>query len=374
VTSHFGGMRNPLVIAWPDRIKAQGGTRTQFHHVIDIAPTILEAAGIPEPTEVNGVPQKPIEGVSMVYSFDDANAPGRRNVQYFELLGNRALYQDGWIASVRHGRLPWVTGLGSTTSFDQDKWELYDLTKDYSQYDDLAAKHPDKLKALEDEFWVQAEKYQVLPLDDRLTERLNPALRPSLAEGRSVFTYYDQARLPDSAAAPATQNRSYAITAYVDVPQAGAEGVLVAAGGVAGGFSLFVRDGHPVYEYNFDGLRRVQFAGDATLAPGPNVVRMEFRYDGGGLGKGANVTLLANDRKVAEGRLPVTIWVGKYSTDESFDIGLDSGSPASNDYASPNDFTGTLHKVVVDARPANLTSADQERIRTVQQQMRRGTE
>ena len=374
VTSHFGGMRNPLVIAWPDRIKAQGGTRTQFHHVIDIAPTILEAAGIPEPTEVNGVPQKPIEGVSMVYSFDDANAPGRRNVQYFELLGNRALYQDGWIASVRHGRLPWVTGLGSTTSFDQDKWELYDLTKDYSQYDDLAAKHPDKLKALEDEFWVQAEKYQVLPLDDRLTERLNPALRPSLAEGRSVFTYYDQARLPDSAAAPATQNRSYAITAYVDVPQAGAEGVLVAAGGVAGGFSLFVRDGHPVYEYNFDGLRRVQFAADATLAPGPNVVRMEFRYDGGGLGKGANVTLLANDRKVAEGRLPVTIWVGKYSTDESFDIGLDSGSPASNDYASPYDFTGTLHKVVIDTRPANLTSADQERIRAVQQEMRRGTE
>jgi arylsulfatase len=367
-------MRNPLVIAWPDRIKAKGGTRTQFHHVIDIAPTILEAAGVPEPTEVNGVPQKPIEGVSMVYSFDDANAPGRRNVQYFELLGNRALYQDGWIASVRHGRLPWITGLGSTTTFDEDKWELYDLTRDYSQHDNLAAKYPEKVTALENEFWVQAEKYQVLPLDDRLTERVNPALRPSLAEGRSVFTYYDQARLPDSAAAPATQNRSYTITAYVDVPQGGAEGVLVAAGGVAGGFSLFVKDGRPVYEYNFDGLRRLQFAGDTALAPGPTVVRVEFRYDGGGLGKGANVTVLANDRKVAEGRLPATIWAGKYSTDESFDIGLDTGSPASNDYAAPYDFTGTLHKVVIDARPASLTSGDRDRIEAVQQALRRGTE
>jgi arylsulfatase A-like enzyme len=374
VASHFGGMRNPLVVAWPDRIKAKGETRAQFHHVIDIAPTILEAAGIPEPTEVNGVRQKPIEGVSMLYSFDDPNAAGRRSVQYFELLGNRALYQDGWIASVRHGRLPWVTGLGSTTPFDQEKWELYDLTNDYSQYENVAAKHPEKLAALEKEFWVQAQKHQVLPLDDRLTERVNPALRPSLAQGRTIFTYYDQARLPDSAAAPATQNRSNTITAYVDVPKGGAEGVLVAAGGVAGGFSLFVKDGRPIYEYNFDGLRRVQFVGDTALSPGANVVRMQFRYEGGGLGKAADVTLLVNDRPVAHGTLPRTVWVGKYSTDETFDIGLDSGSPASNDYASPFDFTGTLHKVVVDASPANLTAADRERIQAVQQELRRGTE
>jgi arylsulfatase A-like enzyme len=368
VASHLGGTRNPLVIAWPDRIRDAGGKRAQFHHVIDIAPTILMAAGIPEPTEVNGVKQKPIEGVSMVYSFDDANAAEARKVQYFELLGNRGVYVDGWLASARHGRLPWIGGIGSSQSFDDDKWELYDLRGDFTQYDDVAAKNPQKLKELQDVFWIEAEKYQVLPLDDRLSERFNPALRPSLIAGRTVFNYYPGLRVPDSSAAP-TQNRSHTITAYLDIPNGGADGVLVAVGGTVGGFTLFVKDGQPVYEYNLDSLQRATIRAAETLKPGPNVVRMEFNYDGGGLGKGATVSLLVNDRKVGEGRINTTIWIGKYSADETFDIGEDSGSPASDEYASPNRFGGTIEKVVIDCQPANLTAADLERQRVAERSM-----
>jgi arylsulfatase len=364
VASHFGGTRNPLVIAWPDRIKEGGSMRWQFHHVIDVVPTILEAAKIPEPTEVNGVKQKPIEGVSMLYSFDKANAKGTRKVQYFEMLGHRAIYQDGWIAAVRHGRLPWEAGMGTSKTFDQDSWELYDVNHDFSEANDLAAKYPDKLKQLQEVFWAEAEKYQVLPLDDRLTERMNPALRPSLIEGRTIFTYYPGARMPDGAVAP-TQNRSHTITAYLDIPEGGAHGVLVAAGGVAGGFSFYIKDGRPMYEYNY-AERRTKVTSTEALAPGPNVVRTEFHYDGGGLGKGATVSLFVNDKKVAAGRLEATIWPGRYSADETFDIGEDSGSPVSEDYASPNRYTGTIKKVVIDSAPAKLTVADREKIRDAQ--------
>jgi len=372
VASHFGGTRNPTVIAWPDRIKDKGGTRSQFHHVIDIVPTILEAAKIPEPKEVNGVRQKPIEGVSMLYSFDKANAEGTRKVQYFELLGNRALYKDGWMASVRHGRLPWHAGMGVSVSFDQDTWELYDLRHDFSQYDDVAAKYPDKLKELQDAFWVEAEKYQVLPLDDRLSERFDPALRPSLIEGRTIFNYFPGTRVPDGAAAP-TQNRSHTITAHLEIPKGGAYGVLVAAGGVPGGFSFYIKDGRPIYEYRYS-MVPTKVASVEALAPGPNVVRMEFRYDGGGLGKGATVTLFINDKKVAEGRLDATIWLGRYSADETFDVGEDSGSPVSTDYASPNRFTGTIKKVVIDTQPAKLSDADQEKLRNMEKNVRLATE
>jgi arylsulfatase len=362
VASHLGGTRNPLVIAWPDRIKDRGGLRSQFHHVIDIAPTILAAAGIPEPVEVNGVKQKPMEGVSMVYTFGDPNAEGTRKVQYFELLGNRAIYKDGWLASVRHGRLPWVMGIGSSKSFDEDTWELYDLRRDFSQYDDVAAKYPEKLKELQDVFWAEAEKYQVLPLDDRLTERFDPSNRPSLIAGRAVFTYFPGTRIPDTSAAP-TQNRSHTITAYLDIPKGGADGVLAAAGGVAGGFSFYVKNGKPVYEYNLVGVKRTKIAGTKPLAPGKNVVRMEFRYDGGGLGKGATVSLFVNDKKAGQGRLGTTQWVGKYSSDETFDIGQDTGTPASEAYRAPNRFAGTIEKVVIDTQPADLTAADRQKLR-----------
>ncbi len=363
VASHFGGTRNPMVIAWPDRIKDQGGMRTQFHHVIDIAPTILEAAKVPQPTEVNGVKQKPIEGVSMVYTFDGANAEGTRRVQYFEMFGNRALYKDGWIAAVRHGRLPWTTG---TYDFDKDTWELYDLRQDFSEYNDVAATYPDRLKKLQDEFWVEAEKYQVLPLDDRLVERADPALRPSLIEGRTSFTYYPGIYIPESSAAP-IKNRSHTITAYVNVPPAGADGVLVGQGGVVGGYALYIKDGRPTYEYNFFTQDRYTVTSSEALSPGPNVIRMEFRYDGGGIGKGGTTTLFVNDKKVGEGRIEKTCW-GRFSADETFDIGEDSGSPVSNAYASPNRYTGTIKKVVIDTQPAHLSAAEQETIRNLERE------
>ena len=369
VASHLGGVRNPMVIAWPDRIKDRGAIRTQFHHVIDIVPTILEAAKIPQPTEVNGVKQKPIEGVSMKYSFDSTNAEGTRHVQYFEMLGNRALYKDGWIAAVRHGRLPWTVG---TYDFDKDKWELYDLAQDFSEGNDLAAKYPAKLKELQDSFWVEAEKYQVLPLDDRLAERFDPTLRPSLIEGRSKFTYYPgTVRVPYSSAAQIT-NRSHTITAYVDVPPGGAEGVLVAEGGTSGGYVLYVKDGRPTYEYNYATQTRYKVAGSEALAPGPNVVRMEFHYDGGGLGKGGTVVLFVNDRKVGEGRIEKSAW--SRFTIEDFDIGEDTGSPVSADYASPNRYTGALKKVEIVTQPPNLSAADQEILRSMEWKARLATE
>jgi arylsulfatase len=365
VASHFGGTRNPLVIAWPDRIRDKGGLRSQFHHIIDVVPTILEAAKIPEPKEVNGVKQKPIEGTSMLYSFDKANAPGTRKVQYFEMLGNRALYKDGWLAACRHGRLPWETALSVSKSFDQDTWELYDIRNDFSESTDVAAKYPDKLKELQDAFLVEAGKYQVFPLDDHYFERMDPSLRPSLIEGRTNFTYYPGIHIPESSAAN-TKNRSHTITAYLDAPTGGAYGVLVAVGGVASGFSIYVKDGHPVYHYNAGvESRTYTVAGSETLSPGPNVVRMEFRYDGGGLGKGGTATLFVNDKKAGEGRLEYTNWA-RFSTDETFDIGEDSGSPVSDDYASPNRFTGTLKKVEIDTQPANLSAAEQQRIQDME--------
>src|SRR5256885_7391655 len=301
VASHLGGTRNPLVIAWPDRIKDAGGIRTQFHHVIDISPTILEAARLRQPVEVNGVKQKPIEGVSMVYSFDDPKAAGTRHVQYFEMLGNRALYKDGWIATARHGRLPWQTMGASTGEFDQDKWELYNLADDFSEANDLSAKYPAKLKELQNDFWAEAKKYNVLPLDDRFAERGDPSLRPSLIAGRTDFTYYPGSRIPEPSAAN-TKNTSHTIAATIEVPQGGTDGVLVAEGGAAGGYTLYIRDGKPVYEYNFMAHERYKVASSETLTPGSASVRVEFNYEGG-IGKGGTATLFINDKKIGEGRI-----------------------------------------------------------------------
>lgn len=369
VASHLGGVRNPMVVAWGDRIKERGGIRTQFHHVIDIVPTILEAARIPEPKEVNGVRQKPIEGVSMLYTFDDASARGTRQVQYFEMLGNRALYKDGWMAAVRHGRLPWTVG---TYDFDADQWELYDLAQDFSQANDVAATYPAKLKELQDAFWLEAEKYQVLPLDDRLAERFDPTLRPSLIEGRTRFTYYPgTVRVPYSSAAEIV-NRSHTITAYTDVPQGGADGVLVAAGGVGGGYVLHVKDGRPTYEYNYATQIRYKVPGSEVLEPGPNAIRVEFHYDGGGLGKGGTVVLFVNDKKVGEGRLDKTAW-GRF-TIEDFDVGEDTGSPVSTDYASPNPFAGTLRKVEIVTQPPSLSAAEVQTLRAMERKARLAVE
>jgi arylsulfatase len=358
VASHLGGTRNPLVIAWPDRIKDAGGIRTQFHHVIDIAPTILEAAHLPQPTEVNGVKQKPIEGVSMVYSFDDPQAIGTRHLQYFEMMGNRAIYKDGWIAAARHGRLPWVTMGGGTGDFDHDTWELYDLANDFSEANDVSAKFPDKLKELQDAFWVEAKKYDVLPLDDRFAERGDPGLRPSLIAGRTDFTYYAGTQIPEPSAAN-TKNTSHTIKATIDVPRGGADGVLVAEGGAAGGFALYIKHGRPVYEYNYFAHERYRVASGEVLASGPAAVRVDFNYDGG-IGAGATAALFINDRKVGEARLDKTC-PGRFGS-ESLDVGVDHGSPVSEDYQPPFAFSGIIKKVEIHLSPAHLSHNDRDKL------------
>jgi arylsulfatase len=361
VASHFGGTRNPLVVAWPDRIRDAGGIRTQFHHVIDISPTILEAANLAEPVEVNGVKQKPIEGVSMVYSFDDPKAIGTRHIQYFEMFGNRAVYKDGWIATARHGRLPWVTAGGTTGDFDHDQWELYNLAEDFSESNDVSARYPQKLKELQDDFWVEAKKYDVLPLDDRFSERGDPRLRPSLIAGRTDFTYYPGAtRIPEPSAAD-TKNASYTITATLDVPQGGADGVLVAEGGAAGGYTLYVQNGKPVFEYNFMAHGRYAVAGSKTVPAGPVVVRLDFQYDGGGVGKGGTAKLFINDQKVGEGRIANTC-PSRFGA-ESFDVGMDNGSPVSENYRAPFVYVGTIKKVQIHVAPSALSANDREKVR-----------
>jgi arylsulfatase A-like enzyme len=363
VASHFGGTRNPLVIAWPDRIKDAGGIRTQFHHVIDISPTILEAARLPQPVEVNGVKQKPIEGVSMMYSFDDAKAASPRHIQYFEMFGNRALYKDGWIATARHGRLPWVTAGGSTGDFDDDKWELYNLAEDFSEANDLSAKYPAKLKELQDDFWVEAKKYDVLPLDDRFAERGDPRLRPSLIAGRTDFIYFPGAsRIPEPSAAD-TKNASHTITATIEVPQGGADGVLVAEGGAAGGYTLYIKDGKPVYEYNYFAHERYKISSSDVLSAGPAVICVDFKSDGG-IGKGGTVNLFINDKKVGEGRVDKSV-PGRFGA-ESFDVGMDNGSPVSEAYESPFAYTGTIKKVEIRIQPPTLSASDQHTVRDME--------
>ena len=272
---------------------------------------------------MNGVKQKPIEGVSMVYSFDDPKAASPRHIQYFEMLGNRALYKDGWIATARHGRLPWVT-MGGGSDFDQDKWELYNLPDDFSEANDVSAKYPQKLKELQDDFWVEAKKYDVLPLYDRFAERGDPSLRPSLIAGRTDFTYYPGAnRIPEPSAAN-TKNTSHTITATIEVPQAGADGVLVAEGGAAGGYTLYIKDRKPVYEYNFMAHERYKITSSQKLSAGRAVIRVDFKYDDG-IGKGGTLSLFINDKKVGEARIEKTC-PSRFGP-ESFDVGMDNGSP-----------------------------------------------
>lgn len=356
VASHFGGTRNPLVVSWPAKITDKGGIRPQFHDVIDVAPTLLEAAGVKEPSAVNGVTQKPIEGVSMVYSFADPKARDTHVTQYFEMFGNRALYHDGWIAVCRHGRLPWENA--GSYDFAKDKWELYNIDTDFSEANDLATKYPAKLRELQDMFWGEAAKYNVLPLDDRFAERGDPSLRPSLIAGKTDFNYFAGAeRIPESSSVN-IKNKSHTITAFIASP---GDGVLVAAGGTVGGYSLFVKDGKPVYEYNWFGQNRYRVVSSEPLPQGKSTVRIEFKYDGGGLAKGGAVTMFINDRKVGEGRVDKTIYA-RFSADETFDTGIDTGSPVSDLYQSPNRFTGKLGKIKIDIAPAKLGAADEKLI------------
>jgi arylsulfatase len=362
IASHFGGTRNGMVISWPAKIKDRGGIRPQFCHVIDIVPTIYEATGITPPDIIDGVEQKPIDGASLAYTFDNAKAPTRHSTQYFEMIGNRAIFKDGWMASTTPLRPPWVT-LGSKVDPDDFQWELYDISQDFSQANNLAEKNPAKLKELQEAFDIEAKKYNVYPLDSSAAERLNPALRPSLTLGRSEFTYYPgMVRIPEGSA-PDFKNKSWAIAAEITIPPSGASGVLATIGGRFGGWGLLMQDSKPqfVYSYSNQPEHKFRVASDQTIPPGDHVVRFGFKYDGGGLGKGATGTLFVDGKQVAEGRIPRTIPI-RFSLDETFDIGEDTGTPVAEDYVDkmPFQFTGTLKKFVVVLEPEKLTEEERE--------------
>jgi arylsulfatase A-like enzyme len=349
VASNFGGTRNGMVVSWPKRIRAKGEVRSQFHHVIDVAPTILEAAGLPEPKTVNGVVQKPIEGVGMTYTFDDPKAESRRTVQYFEMMGNRAIYADGWFAGTVH-KAPWETQ--ARTALLDDRWELYDTRDDFSLSNDLAARNPAKLKELQDLFMTEAVKYNVLPIDDRFIERFNSKLagRPDLMGDRMSLTLHPgmKAMLEDSFIN--VKNRSVSITADLEVPEGGANGAILAQGGRFGGWSLHMKGGRLAYTYNYLGMRRTTVLSKEPIPAGKASVRMEFAYDGGGIGKGGVVSLFVNGKKAGEGRLERTQPLA-FSSEDGTDVGMDEGTPVIEDYQPRSTkFTGTIRKVVVDVK------------------------
>ena len=353
VASHFGGTRQGMAIAWPNRIKDAGGIRTQFHHMIDIVPTILEATGIPAPVMVNGVAQKPIEGVSMTYTFDKANAdaPSKRDTQYFEMFGNRGIYHEGWYACTTPPAPPWLMGTAKMPDvLNGYKWELYNLTEDYSQANDLAAAQPDKLREMQELFLVEAARYQVFPLDNSILERiLTP--RPSATAGRNVFTYSGEMSGLPTSGAPSILNRSYTITAEIEVPAGGGDGMLVTTGGRFGGYGLYLLKGKPVFLYNFLDFERFRWEGQDALAPGKHTIVFDFKSAGPGFGKGGAGILSVDGVEVASKSIPHTIptimpW------DETFDVGVDTRTGVEDaDYQVPFRFTGTIDKLTVALEP-----------------------
>ncbi|WP_375143960.1 arylsulfatase [Bradyrhizobium sp. Ash2021] len=377
VASHFGGTRQGMAICWPNRIKDAGGIRTQFHHMIDIVPTILEATGIPAPLMVNGIAQKPIEGVSMSYSFDksSANVPSARTTQYFEMFANRAIYHDGWIAATTPPAPPWLLG---TAKLPEDvvngyKWELYNIAEDYSESNDLAAKMPDKLRELQELFMVEATKYNVFPLDNSVLQRVITP-RPSATAGRNTFTYSGElSGIPESDA-PSILNRSYTITAEVNIPGTGAtvgragsqdsnEGMIVTQGGRFGGYGLYLLKGKPVFVYNFVGLEHFRWDGQDALTPGKHTIVFDFKYDGPGFGKGGTGVLKVDGKEVATSKIPhTTPFI--FAIEETFDVGVDTRTGVEDkDYQVPFRFTGKLDKLTLKLAPVQLTSEEHQVIR-----------
>ncbi len=352
VASDFGGTRNGMVVHWPKGIQAKNGIRRQFAHVIDVAPTILEAAGLPEPKSVNGTPQIPMEGVSLRYSFDDAEAKERHTTQYFEISGNRAIYHDGWLARTIH-RAAWEREVRQP--LQKDVWELFDVRNDFSLSRNLAAEQPAKLAQLQALFMQEAEKYHVLPLDDRVFERPIASLvgRPDLMAGRTSLTLAEGMTGMMENVFINVKNKSKSITAEIEVPASGANGTILAQGGRFGGWSLYVKDGVPAYEYNFLGLQRSSVAAKKPLAPGKATLRFDFTYDGGGMGKGGKGTLYVGDEKVAEGRIENT-QAAIFSADETADVGIDLGTPVVESVGSEarSRFTGKIPKVTIEVKPA----------------------
>ena len=349
VASSFGGTRNGMVAHWPKGITAKGEVRQQFHHVIDIAPTILEAAGLPQPKVVNGTVQTPIEGVSLLYTFKEAAVKTKHKTQYFEIYGNRGIYHDGWLAGTVH-REPWE--FKPRTAILDDKWELYDTRKDFSLADDLAAKNQAKLKELQQLFLKEAVKYHVLPIDDRFLERADAATagRPDLMAGRRSMTVYPGMTGMSENVFINTKNRSHTITAEVEISDGNSNGVILAQAGRFGGWSLYVKDGKPTYTYNWLGLQRYSVAAPGALPAGKATITYEFVSDGGGMGKGGMGTLSVNGQKIAEGRIERTQCC-IFSLDEGADVGVDEGTTVAEDYKDhDNKFTGQIHSVIIELK------------------------
>ena len=382
IASHFGGVRQGMAISWPKVIKDKGGIRNQFHHIIDIVPTILEATGIRAPDVVDGIPQKPIEGVSMTYTFDakNANAPSQHHTQYFEMMGDHAIYHDGWIASTKVMRLPW----GPPGAFSQDPagypYELYDLTKDWTQNDNVAAKYPDKLKELENLFWVEAAKFQVMPLDASFATRAL-APRPSLAAGRTQFTWSGEITGTPSGDAPNILNSSFNLKAEVEIPKGRDEGMIVTQGGRFGGYGFYLLKGKPVFLYNFLDVQRTRWEGPDALPPGTHTVEFDFKYDGlgmgtlaynnvSGIGRGGTGVLKVDGKEVARQRIEHSMPM-IMEWDENFDIGADTGTPVDDkDYQVPFRFTGKLSKLTLSIDRPKLSPADVEKLKEAQRNNR----
>jgi arylsulfatase len=348
IASHWGGTRNGTIVHWPDGIEESGGLRSQFAHVIDVAPTILEATGLPEPTMVNGVLQAPMEGTSMLYTFNDAAAPEHHDLQYFEMFGNRGIYHRGWSAVTKH-RTPWVMVGGDLPAFDDDLWELYDGGSDYSQARDLADERPELLAKLQRLWLIEATKYNVLPLDDRTAERANAEIagRPTLIHGNTQLFYPGMGRLSENSVV-SIKNKSFAVTAEVDIPDGGADGVIIAQGGRFGGWSVYAKGGKAKFVYNVLGIQQFATESDESIPTGTHQVRMEFAYDGGGLAKGGDVTLYYDGAAVGTGRVDATQPM-IFSADETTDIGYESGTAVTPDYTTHDSrFTGTIKWVQID--------------------------
>jgi hypothetical protein len=362
IASHFGGTRQGMCMAWPDRIKDAGGIRTQFHHMIDIVPTILEAAHIEAPVMLNGIAQKPIEGVSMAYTWDKASAgaPSKRETQYFEIFGNRAIYHDGWIACTTPPVPPWLPGTKKLPEVVNGyKWELYNIAEDYSENDDLAAKMPDKLREMKELFLVEAAKYNVFPLDNDVLQRFTTP-RPSATAGRDLFTYSGQVSGIPVGNAPNLLNRSYTITADVDVPTGGGEGMLVTMGGRFGGYGFYVLKGKPVFVWNMLDLERIRWEGKDALSAGTHTLVFDFKYDGPGFGKSGTGILKVDGKEVASQKMAHTIPI-IIAPDETFDIGIDTRTPVEDkDYQVPFRFTGKVAKLTIKLGEQQLAEDDRK--------------
>ena len=369
VASHWGGTRNGTIVHWPKGIKEKGGMRNQFCHVIDLAPTILEAAGLSQPTSVNGVAQSPYEGTSMLYSFNDGKAAERHETQYFEMFCNRGMYHKGWSAVTKH-RTPWMMGGEKTPAFDDDVWELYDGSTDWTQSNDLSKQMPDKLRELQRLWLIEAVKYNVLPLDDRMIERINSDLagRPVLVKGNSQLLFEGMGRLSENSVVN-VKNKSFSVTSDLQVPESGAEGVIIAQGGRFGGWSLYAKGGKAKFCYNVLGIKSFNIEATKPIPAGKTQVRMEFVYDGGGMGKGGAVTLYCDGREVGKGRVEQTQGF-IFSADETTDVGRETGTTVSSDYtAHTSKFNGKINWVQIDlgkdAADADHFISEDERIRVI---------